>query len=85
MAACKLTMLGGFALTSGNGNNIALPTRKDRLLLSYLALNAGQALCRAKSSMACCGLIARRSRPAAASGNLSQHFVTHFILLALIL
>ncbi len=48
MAACKLTVLGGFALTSGNGTNIALPTRKDRLLLSYLGFNAGQALSREK-------------------------------------
>lgn len=44
MTACKLTLLGGFALTSGEGASIVLPTRKDRLLLSYLALNAGQAL-----------------------------------------
>ena len=48
MAACKLTLLGGFALVSGDGTSIALPTRKDRLLLSYLGLNAGQAQPREK-------------------------------------
>lgn len=48
MAVCKLTMLGGFSLISGDGNNIALPTRKDRLLLCYLGLNAGQAHSREK-------------------------------------
>ena len=41
-------MLGGFALTSGDGSNIVLPTRKDRLLLCYLGFNAGQALSREK-------------------------------------
>ena len=48
MSACKLTVLGGFALTSGDGANIVLPTRKDRLLLCYLGFNAGQALSREK-------------------------------------
>lgn len=48
MAVCKLTMLGGFSLISGDGSNIALPTRKDRLLLCYLGLNAGQAQSREK-------------------------------------
>lgn len=48
MSACKLMMLGGFALMSGDGTNIVLPTRKDRLLLSYLGFNAGQALSREK-------------------------------------
>ena len=41
-------VLGGFALTSGDGANIVLPTRKDRLLLCYLGFNAGQALSREK-------------------------------------
>ena len=48
VSACKLTVLGGFALTSGDGANIVLPTRKDRLLLCYLGFNAGQALSREK-------------------------------------
>ena len=42
MAACKLTLLGGFALESGGGGELTLPTRKDRLLLAYLALSAGK-------------------------------------------
>jgi DNA-binding SARP family transcriptional activator len=48
VTASKLTVLGGFALMSGEGTNIVLPTRKDRLLLSYLGFNAGQALSREK-------------------------------------
>jgi len=34
--------LGGFALDSGGGGELTLPTRKDRLLLAYLALSAGK-------------------------------------------
>jgi len=41
VVACKLTLLGGFALESGDGGELTLPTRKDRLLLAYLALSAG--------------------------------------------
>jgi DNA-binding SARP family transcriptional activator/TolB-like protein len=41
-------MLGSFSLISGDGSNIALPTRKDRLLLCYLGLNPGQAHSREK-------------------------------------
>jgi DNA-binding SARP family transcriptional activator len=48
VTACKLTLLGGFALTSGDGNIIVLPTRKDRLLLSYLGLTAGHEQSREK-------------------------------------
>lgn len=44
MAACSLTLLGGFELRSGDGHDLALSTRKDRLLLTYLALNAGRPL-----------------------------------------
>ena len=68
MAACKLTVLGGFALTSGDGNNIVLPTRKDRLLLSYLGLNAGQALSREKLY----GLLWADREEAQARGSLRQ-------------
>ena len=68
MAACKLTVLGGFALTSGDGTNIALPTRKDRLLLSYLGLNAGQALSREKLY----GLLWADREEAQARGSLRQ-------------
>lgn len=46
MAACSLTLLGGFALRSTDGKNLPLPTRKDRLLLAYLALSAGRPLTR---------------------------------------
>jgi len=42
LVACKLTLLGGFALQAGNGEELTLPTRKDRLLLAYLALSAGK-------------------------------------------
>jgi DNA-binding SARP family transcriptional activator/Tfp pilus assembly protein PilF len=37
-----MSLLGGFALESGDGGKLNLPTRKDRLLLAYLALKAGQ-------------------------------------------
>ena len=46
MAACSLTLLGGFGLRSADGHDLALSTRKDRLLLAYLALNAGRPLAR---------------------------------------
>jgi TolB-like protein len=46
LAACGLTVLGGFGLRSGDGRELALSTRKDRLLLAYLALNAGRPLAR---------------------------------------
>jgi DNA-binding SARP family transcriptional activator len=48
MAACRLNLLGGFALESGDGGKLNLPTRKDRLLLAYLALKAGQPQAREK-------------------------------------
>jgi DNA-binding SARP family transcriptional activator/Flp pilus assembly protein TadD len=37
-----LTLLGGFALERADGGKLTLPTRKDRLLLAYLALSAGR-------------------------------------------
>ena len=43
---CSLTVLGGFGLRSTDGRDLALSTRKDRLLLAYLALNAGRPLAR---------------------------------------
>jgi TolB-like protein len=46
LASCSLTVLGGFALRSADGSDLALSTRKDRLLLTYLALNAGRPLAR---------------------------------------
>ena len=46
MAACSLTLLGGFGLRSADGRDLALSTRKDRLLLAFLALNAGRPLAR---------------------------------------
>jgi TolB-like protein len=42
LVACRLTLLGGFALVTGDGRQLSLPTRKDRLLLAYLALSAGK-------------------------------------------
>ena len=42
MAACKLTLLGGFALEAADGGELPLATRKDRLLLAYLALAGGR-------------------------------------------
>ena len=61
MASCRLNLLGGFALVSGGGGKLNLPTRKDRLLLAYLALKAGQPQAR-RSSPACSGAIAARRR-----------------------
>ena len=46
MAACTLTLLGGLDLRSADGRELALTTRKDRLLLAYLALNADRPLAR---------------------------------------
>lgn len=46
MAACRLTLLGGFSLEAVDGAKLALPTRKDRLLLAYLAVSAGRAQAR---------------------------------------
>ena len=46
MAACSLTLLGSLDLRSADGQELALTTRKDRLLLAYLALNAGRLLAR---------------------------------------
>ena len=43
MAACRLTLLGAFALATDDGRALPLPTRKDRLLLAYLALSPGRA------------------------------------------
>lgn len=42
MAAVRLALLGGFALTGEGGAELALTTRKDRLLLAFLALSAGK-------------------------------------------
>lgn len=42
MAHCTLKVLGGFALTAKDGSSLALPTKKDRLLLAFLALHPGQ-------------------------------------------
>jgi DNA-binding SARP family transcriptional activator/Flp pilus assembly protein TadD len=40
--ACQLRILGGFSLVGPDGGALALPTRKDRLLLAYLALSGGR-------------------------------------------
>jgi len=46
LASCDLTLLGGFGLRTSDGRDPALSTRKDRLLLAYLALNADRSLAR---------------------------------------
>jgi TolB-like protein len=46
LAACSLTLLGGLGLRSAGGKELALSTRKDRLLLAYLALNSARPLAR---------------------------------------
>jgi TolB-like protein/Tfp pilus assembly protein PilF len=46
LAACKLTLLGGFGLAAEDGKPLSLPTRKDRLLLAYLALASGRPVTR---------------------------------------
>jgi TolB-like protein/DNA-binding SARP family transcriptional activator/cytochrome c-type biogenesis protein CcmH/NrfG len=38
---CRLVLLGSFSLQAEDGAELALPTRKDRLLLAHLALSAG--------------------------------------------
>jgi TolB-like protein len=48
VAQCTLWVLGGFALTAKDGGGLALPTKKDRLLLAFLALHPGQAQSREK-------------------------------------
>jgi DNA-binding SARP family transcriptional activator len=48
MAACRLILLGGFTLTGAAGEALALPTRKDRLLLAHLVLAEGHALDRSR-------------------------------------
>lgn len=42
MPQCQLNLLGGWSLTVEGGAELALPTRKDRQLLAYLATHHGQ-------------------------------------------
>ena len=42
MRWCRLSILGGFSLVSPEGGELALSTRKDRLLLAHLALSGGR-------------------------------------------
>ena len=44
LSSCSLTLLGGLTLRSADGGDLILPTRKDRLLLAFLALNASPPL-----------------------------------------
>ncbi len=46
MTSVRLALLGGFGLAAAAGGELALTTRKDRLLLAYLALAAGRPLAR---------------------------------------
>src|SRR5262249_23774366 len=40
--ACRLRLLGGFSFQTVDGAMLALPTRKDKLLLAYLAMSTGR-------------------------------------------
>ncbi len=42
----ELSLLGGFDVRTARGGSIALPTRKARALLAYLALHPDQAVSR---------------------------------------
>jgi TolB-like protein len=42
MAACRLTLLGGFSFETADGAKLTLPTRKDKLLVACLALSGGR-------------------------------------------
>lgn len=68
MAAWQLNILGGFALCTPDGTDFALPTRKDRLLLACLALNAGRPQTRDRL----CGLLWPDRSQAQARGSLRQ-------------
>ena len=48
MTGWQLDLLGGFALRSPEGAAVAFSTRKDRLLLAYLALQGGRPQSRAQ-------------------------------------
>jgi DNA-binding SARP family transcriptional activator/tetratricopeptide (TPR) repeat protein len=48
VAQCNLRVLGGFALTAKDGGGLVLPTKKDRLLLAFLALHPRQPQSREK-------------------------------------
>jgi DNA-binding SARP family transcriptional activator/TolB-like protein len=45
---CHLNMFGGWSLTAPDGTELALPTRKDRQLLAYLAMQGGRPQSREK-------------------------------------
>ena len=47
MAGLKLRLLGGYEAVAETGDSLALPTKKSRALLAYLALHPGQPLRRA--------------------------------------
>lgn len=42
MVRCQLTLFGGLSLRTGEGVELALPTRKDRQLLAFLAMESGR-------------------------------------------
>lgn len=65
---CRLNLLGGFLLQDRHGRDLPLPTRKDRLLLCYLALNAGKRQPREKI----CGLLWADRSEEQARGSLRQ-------------
>lgn len=48
MLQCHLNLLGGWVLTGPDGAELTLPTRKDRQLLSYMAMQGGRPQSREK-------------------------------------
>ena len=48
MPQCHLNLFGGWSLTGPDGTDLALPTRKDRQLLAYLAMQGGRPQSREK-------------------------------------
>jgi DNA-binding SARP family transcriptional activator/TolB-like protein/Tfp pilus assembly protein PilF len=48
VSQCHLYLLGGWSFTGPDGTDLALPTRKDRQLLAYLAMHAGRPQSREK-------------------------------------
>ena len=71
MTGWQLDLLGGFALRSPEGAAVAFSTRKDRLLLAYLALQGGRPQSRAQLS----DLLWADRADAQARGSLRQSLV----------
>ena len=48
MVRCQLRLFGGWSLSTGDGVALALPTRKDRQMLAFLAMESGRPHAREK-------------------------------------